>query len=618
MTSIAALATASSFFAQTAALITVGVLLSITFLLFDVNGSLEYESLKLRKVAFYSALAWSLFSFLTVLTIVAKILDTPLSGALDRTILKSFLTQVTLGKFWLFQLLVALFIAAISMQIKKITPALFTLLLALAGLSAPVFQSHSASSGSHGLAIGSLVIHVVALSLWVGGIFALIFIPPEHRSHATARFSSLALWCAVAVVISGSANAFARLNFSAAWSSGYARVVIIKVLLTSLLIYIGLRHRKNIISHNVIDKSLLTRLLSIEAGIMVVLLTLGSWLSQQQPPVRETSSAFDPALEITGISMPAQPNFSRLLWSYDPDALMIGFLVIAALLYFKGIRILSDRGDKWPVGRTVAFVLGLSAIDFATSGGLGVYAKFSFSYHMIAHMLLGMIAPIGIILGAPITLALRTLPQGRGGHERGVRGTLVSIMHSRLFALYANPLVALALFDGSLFALYLTPLFGDLMQSHTGHLFMNIHFILAGALFFHVIIGIDPNPRKIPHLARIVTLFAAMSIHSFFSVAVMSSTSLLDGGYYQSLHTPWITDLLADQQRGGAIGWGMGEVPILLALVATFIQWMRDDSREAKRIERTSARKAAMGEPDELAQYNSYLASLAEKDKKDE
>ena len=293
---------------------------------------------------------------------------------------------------------------------------------------------------------------------------------------------------------------------------------------------------------------------------------------------------------------------------------MIGLLVIAGLLYFKGVRTLSAAGTKWPVGRTVAFISGLAAIDFATSGGLGVYAKFSFSYHMTAHMVLGMIAPIGIILGAPITLALRTLPQGRGGHERGVRGTLVAILHSRLFSSFANPIVALAIFDGSLFALYLTPLFGTLMASHVGHIVMNIHFILAGALFFHVIVGIDPNPRRIHHLARIVTLFAAMSIHAFFSIAVMSSTTLLDGGYYQSLQTPWVTDLLADQRQGGAIGWAMGEVPILLALIATFVQWMRDDSKEAQRLERSSARKAAMGQPDELAQYNAYLATLAERD----
>jgi len=72
--------------------------------------------------------------------------------------------------------------------------------------------------------------------------------------------------------------------------------------------------------------------------------------------------------------------------------------------------------------------------------------------------------------------------------------------------------------------------------------------------------------------------------------------------------------LLADQQSGGAIGWAMGEIPILIALIATFIQWMRDDSHEAKRIDRNTARLAALGQPDELAQYNLYLSNLNTKD----
>jgi putative copper resistance protein D len=60
----------------------------------------------------------------------------------------------------------------------------------------------------------------------------------------------------------------------------------------------------------------------------------------------------------------------------------------------------------------------------------------------------------------------------------------------------------------------------------------------------------------------------------------------------------------------------MGEFPIILALTATFIQWMRDDSREAKRIDRNEARMAAMGEPDELAQYNNYLNQLQRRNEK--
>jgi putative copper resistance protein D len=154
-----------------------------------------------------------------------------------------------------------------------------------------------------------------------------------------------------------------------------------------------------------------------------------------------------------------------------------------------------------------------------------------------------------------------------------------------------------------------------MMQSHVGHLFMTVHFLAAGFLFFFVVIGIDPNPRKIPYLVQIVVLFAAMSIHAFFSIALMSTTTLIDNGYFASLQTPWLTDLLADQKLGASIGWAMGEIPILMALVATFINWRREDSREAKRIDRNTARQAAMGQPDELATYNQYLQKLAQRDK---
>jgi putative copper resistance protein D len=153
------------------------------------------------------------------------------------------------------------------------------------------------------------------------------------------------------------------------------------------------------------------------------------------------------------------------------------------------------------------------------------------------------------------------------------------------------------------------------MQSHIGHLFMTLHFLAAGFLFFFVVIGIDPNPRKIPYLVQIIVLFAAMSIHAFFSIALMSTTTLIDNGYFASLQTPWLTDLLADQKLGASIGWAMGEVPILMALVATFINWRREDARESKRIDRNTLRQAAMGQPDDLANYNQYLQKLAQRDK---
>lgn len=595
--------------------ITIGTLLSMAFLLLDSDGKLSTQAQKLKRLLWGSALLWSLGSCGTILFTLATILNQPLSVALDPTILRSFVTQVTLGQYLLFQAIVGLVVAALAFHLKKPLTTAALLLLSLIGLVAPIFQSHSASSGSHGLAIGSLVIHVVALSLWVGGVIAIILLDPKDRLIALPRFSELALWSVIAVVASGTISAWIRLDFKGAWNTAYAYVVIAKIILTLALIAIGYVHRTSLAKREAIDLLALGRLILAEAFIMVITVAMGAWLSSNQAPVRKEIVKFDPAIAVAGISTPPPPTWSRIFLSYNPDVLIIGILITVIALYIKGILVLTRRGDKWPVGRTIAFGLGIATIDFATSGGLGLYAHFAFSYHMVAHMILGMIAPIFIVLGAPITLALRTLPQGRNKDERGVRATLLGALHSKLAIFYTNPIVALLLFDGSLFALYFTGLFGGMMQSYLGHLLMNIHFILAGLLFFHVIIGIDPNPRRVPHLVRIVVVFAAMSIHAFFSVALMSSTTLIDQGYFASLKTPWLTDLLADQQMGGSIGWAMGEIPIILALVATFISWVKDDSREAKRIDRNTARAAALGRPDELAEYNQYLQELAQRDK---
>ena len=598
------------------ALSLIGILLAISFLLIEKDGALQESAIKLKGFARALAGIWLVTSAFQIVLTLANILGTSLRQAFDSTSFWSFISQVDLGKFLAAQtILIAIVLGGLNYIRTVLSSAVF-LIISILALIAPIFQSHSPSGGSHSLAIGSLVIHVVALALWVGGILAICLLNNQDRKTALPRFSFLALWAAIAVVISGVANAWSRLDFSAAWSSRYAQIVITKAILTILLIFLGYRNRITLKTRNDEGWNLLFRLIFIEATLMCVVVVLGSWLSNSTPPIGK-EIAFSPALSIVGYATPGAPNLARMFTLYNADALIIGILVVLIALYIKGVSILKKRGDTWPVGRTIAFACGVALIDFATSGGLGVYALFSFEYHMVAHMVLGMVAPIGLVLGAPITLALRTLPQGRTPEERGVRGTLIAFLHSRYSKILTNPLTALALFDGSLFVLYFTNLFGNLMQSHAGHFFMTIHFLLAGFLFFHVIIGIDPNPRKIPHLVRIVILFGAMSIHAFFAIALLATTSLIDGGYYGSLRTPWLGDLLADQHAAGSIAWAMGEVPIIFALIATFIQWMRDDTREAKRIDRNEARMAAMGEPDELAQYNNYLSQLQRRDQRE-
>ena len=590
---------------ELAGVLSIGLLISISFLDKENKGIISNNHLvrKTKNLIF----VWALSTILFILIQIAYLLEQPFLASFDLTVIRSYMTQTSIGKSYLIQIILLILILIIP--IKKILTSYFSLLISLIAIISPVFQSHGSSSGRHALAIGALTVHVIAISFWVGGLFGLTQLDKAQQLIALPRFSAIALWSAITVAVSGSATAWTRLDSIDAWQSKYGVITILKIFLTVILIGFGAIHRRWIIKS---DFPAIFKLIIAEIFIMFITIFIGSWLSTVAPPDRKTVST--PALLITGIPMPEAPTLSRVLLAYDADGLMLSLLIFAVVLYIKGVLILSKRGDKWPIGRTISFALGISAVDFATSGGLGVYSHFAFSNHMLAHMVLGMIAPIGIVLGAPITLALRTLPAGRDKDERGVRGAFITLLHSKVAIFYTNPVVALAIFDGSLFALYFTPLFRSLMQGHSGHLFMSIHFLLTGILFFQTIIGIDPMPRKVPHLVKIIIIFAAMSIHAFFSISLMSATTLIDGGYFASLQRPWASDLLADQKLGGAIGWAMGEIPILLALVATFIQWLKEDKKESGRIDRAADRAAAMGEDDDLAQYNRYLRNLNQTD----
>ena len=224
---------------------TIGALLAMAFLLLDVEGKVSTSAEKLRNFLKASAAIWFMGVVGSILFTLAQILDTPISGALDITSIRSFITQITLGQYLAFEALIALIVFVCTFQAKKILSLIALLILSIVGLIAPVFQSHAASGGSHSLVIGSLVIHVVALSLWVGGILAIAMLSASDRAIAVPRFSQLALWSAIAVVISGVVNAWTRLNFESAWNSSYAYIVIAKTVATIALVGLGYLHRKN-------------------------------------------------------------------------------------------------------------------------------------------------------------------------------------------------------------------------------------------------------------------------------------------------------------------------------------------------------------------------------------
>ncbi|CAM5517855.1 cytochrome c oxidase assembly protein [Streptomyces pseudogriseolus] len=292
-----------------------------------------------------------------------------------------------------------------------------------------------------------------------------------------------------------------------------------------------------------------------------------------------------------------------LAWSADPFFLVACLLALA--LYGWGVVRLARRGDAWPVGRTVAFVAGVLSIGLVMCTALNDYGMVMFSVHMVQHMIISMVSPILLLLGAPITLALRALPPAAVRGSKGPRELLLMLLHSRYMRVVTHPLFTIPMFIASLYALYFTPLFDFLMGSAVGHAAMMVHFLAVGLVFFWPIMGVDPGPHRPGHLMRMLELFAGMPFHAFFGIALMmASTPMVTT--FQDPPASLGVDALSDQNAAGGIAWAFSEVPSVLVLIALLFQWYASDQRQARRKDRAADRDGDK----ELEAYNAYLASL--------
>ncbi|MFJ5548812.1 cytochrome c oxidase assembly protein [Streptomyces sp. NPDC093225] len=292
-----------------------------------------------------------------------------------------------------------------------------------------------------------------------------------------------------------------------------------------------------------------------------------------------------------------------LEFSADPFFLVGCLLGLG--LYGWGVLRLRRRGDAWPAGRTVAWAAGVLSIALVMNTQLNDYGMVMFSVHMIQHMVISMLSPILLLLGAPMTLALRALPPAGRGRGKGPRELLLMLLHSRYMRVVTHPAFTIPMFIASLYGLYFTPLFDTLMGSKAGHIAMMVHFLMVGLVFFWPIMGVDPGPHRPGYIMRMLELFAGMPFHAFFGIALMMATEPMVSTYADPPASLGI-DALSDQTAAGGIAWAFSEIPSVLVLIALIYQWYRSEQRTAKRVDRRADRDGDA----ELEAYNAYLASL--------
>ncbi|MET8977114.1 cytochrome c oxidase assembly protein [Streptomyces sp. NPDC004539] len=586
-----------------AAVTTVGALLLVVLL----PGDRTLTQARTRYVtwAAVSAVAWALASAAALVLTLSDLFARPVSEIASPSVVADFVTTDPQGRAYGLTIAVTALLAPLCVGLTTARWARIALLVALTGLIPPAFTGHAAGSGNHDTAVFSLALHLVGVAVWVGGLLFLLVATArreEGAAEAVRRFSGVAGWALLVVGASGLVSAVVRLpSWGDLLGSRYGLMVVGKALALVALAGIGHWHRRRHLTSFV-------RLAVGELLLMAATSGLAVALSRTPAPAGG-GETLTPAEELLGFPMPPAlgdfpwtPLFTR--WHFDP--LFAFGTAAAALVYLAGVRKLRRRGDKWPVGRTISWLLGLAVTAFATMSGLAVYGKVLFSVHMGQHMILAMTVPILLVLGAPATLALRTLPAAP-------KGVLLAALHSRWVRVVSHPVVASVLFVGSAFVVYYTSLFETLMGSHLGHLFMLAHFLAVGLLFFWVVIGVDPGPRRPPHLGRLFVLILTMPFHSWFSISLMSSSALIGEGWWSLLDRPWLADPLADQYDAGAIAWATGDIPVLITTLILAVQWVRADRREARRVDRRIDRGDA-GDP--LAAYNAYLASLHARDRR--
>lgn len=233
--------------------------------------------------------------------------------------------------------------------------------------------------------------------------------------------------------------------------------------------------------------------------------------------------------------------------------MFVGILGLAAATY-STLALRRRRGRPWSRWRTAGFLGGSALAGMALFPALVPFPEGDFREHMLQHLAIGMIAPVLLVLAAPMTLLMRSLPTR---HARWI----VRALLSRPGKVVTNPVFALTSSIGGMAALYFSPLYEAMSGSSELHLFVHVHFLAAGCLFAWVIAGPDPAPQRPSVPARLVVLGVAIAVHATLS-------QLLYAGLFVSLPVP------SHQLRGGAeimyYGGDIAELLLAFALVSTW------------------------------------------------
>ncbi len=521
-----------------------------------------------------------------------------------------FATQIELGTLLVWNLGFAFLLSLSTLAFNGRRMNAVNAAIAIAGLYPLAASGHASGDAGHALAVNSLLMHLVGISIWVGGLIALYAVFKEDNQRTAvlvSRYSTLAFVAFIMVAVSGVTSGIIRLYEPADLFSSYGLLLMLKAALLVVLGLFGARHRLGLVKKLAERSVSFWRLAIFELGVMGLAVGMGTALARTQTPLDAAEFVpLTPAEILTGDKLP--PELTDLAWVmvWDIDVLWMSVCLGAIALYLYGVSVLRKRGDKWPVVRTISFVSGMLVLLYVTNGAMNAYQEYLFSVHMVGHMVLSMMVPVLLVPGAPVTLLSRAQAPRKDG-SWGMREWVLWAVHTPFAWFVSHPLFAGLNFALSLVMFYYTPLFRWATEEHLGHQWMLIHFLITGYLFVQSLMGVDPQPHRTGYPIKLMLLIGTMAFHAFFGLGLMNERSLLLADWFGAMGRTWGDDPLADQAIGGAFAWGVGEIPTIVIALIVVTQWSRSDDRERKRLDRASDRSGNR----DLEDYNQMLDSLS-------
>ena len=402
----------------------------------------------------------------------------------------------------------------------------------LAGLVAfaAAMTGHAAGDETHEVGTSTMLVHLLAVGIWLGGLAALQLLPARGRDELPVLrgYSHLALICWVALAASGVWALAVRMNGPGEiLTSAYVQLGLAKAILLLLLGALGALQRRQLANAadgaaSVSASALTTyrRLALLELTLMGLAVSLAAAMSSSPPPAEVGTPPGGTAGVLTGYALPAAPDLGAVLTAWRPDPFGMALACVLVLFWWR------PRAPHRPRAGTLRLVLGAAALVLLTSGPLNVYGKVLVSAHVLQHVLLMVTA--GALIGAAWSVPER------------LRGAVAARWWLAPLLAVAGPLV--------LIAGYVSPFLRVALDGHAAHLLLQLAALAGGVLSAQAVRAV---PGGLGRGRQLLTLGAPLLVGLAAGLALWRGEALLAASWFGATGRTWWADALADQQRAG-------------------------------------------------------------------